>query len=1313
VLSDRRSAPAAALDPALVERRLQFARRLLQLKGERSVRQIANASDISRSTVSNLTNENLAKSGDVPGPDALMAFLLGCRLTDPADREPYLAEYDELYGSPPAVTTPAAAGGEAAGWEPSSAVASLREVHDEAVREIAYVLPQAPGRTAGVRLEDHLYVHRRIEEAVVRDVQAQFGAVIDGRGPRPRATAVLGEPGHGKSCLLWWLHRRFSTDAEVFLVPATAIDARAHSGFDPAWLLEALAEVAAHTSVVLLLDTADVLLHRRQDVAAFVALLERLAELGIPTVLASRVVEATLLEQQYRGNLSALLSKHVLGPYTEQEWPAAVDAYAAVFYRPPGAPPPRHGGVTPVEHLPADVERVRGEIAAAVARGLPMREVVVHPLSLRMLFEVSAPDSPATEVDVSDLHDRLWQVRVVEDRRAFADPVAEPATAVRDLSRVAGELGLAMISVGTFSIAYDRCVELIAARLHEPVEQVEEDLAELRRRDVIRIRVSSESTISFWHQTLAEHAAGRGMAAHGPAGLELLADRITAHPDDLLLAEVARHAFRARTDVAVLGLPDGTKHLAALLRHEDAFVRVTGLRLYAQQRGTGAVLAGDANFALERADTWEIIQFLDVLGSVRRSANDSWPADLAVVWKRARAAERLRLLTTLARLAYQQPGTVQEFLCRHRVLVDDDATPLDLSGVPSGRELSLMLRRFQYADPAAGQLRIEALWRAARAGRDGGYLRHLLAALDYLLAAGHNELDRFVAEVPDLIGALGQRNWSGGFEEIIEAASVAWSRSSAAALPAAFEDRARTWTGWFRVLDRGQLSPAERVRLRGQALWLRGCSHDDVDLALDTLLATRSATGWDRLARYVLVPLLGPGDEPGARAARSYCATHLTATTESLVQALTQRTRHRLPCTVIAACVPALEPAALLEKPWPVVITARAAAGGHREAQAALQRWLEDPDLRERAGPARAAQLRSELAKDVGNAPDLLDWLLRDARRSGDFSAITHLAQRGGSGIRRHADALGVLAAALVEEASIDGRATGYELLTRLVLDRHGPAFVTPSWLVDRIAAEENHRAFRKLAELSGARLLESRDPEAPDLLNRAAPALWSRVEAGDWFLEHQRWSETGDREHVLAGADAHRLLITLHAQFGPIGPVTWPRTRAEIERIAFEPIGAHLPPDDVAPSEWASRLAGLPHLTCRLTDAGRIGDALGLLDRAVTAIFESDPNPRAKWKNGHANRWRPFLRKVAIAERGNLHAHIHALAQRDEYLAQHLIEVSGQELVDIGGQLRELRLTELSASMSAYVRRTFVWAGRKSLGEAWPDLYAALHAKA
>lgn len=1291
--SDEHDLPA----PSLIDRRVQFTQRLNAAKKGRSFEQIARNAKISKSTAANLVNRKRAERGVVPTRDTVEQYLIGCRLTE-EERKPLLAAYDDLYPSAPTVTTPT---------RETAALAALRRVSDEAVQEIGFVLPQVPGRTAGVRLDDHLYVPRQVQNAVVRDIQAQLDTVARGSEARPRATAVLGEPGHGKSCLLWWLHRRFSADADVFLVPAAALNS-----LETAGLFDGLLEAASTRPVVLLLDTADALLHHRQDVPGFVQLLERLSELGIPTVLASRVVEAAVLEQEYRGNLGALLSKHVLGPYTEQEWSAAVDAYAAIYYRPPGTPGPRHGGVAPVDHLPVDAETVRREIAAAVARGLPLREVVIHPLSLRVLFEICAPNSPTTEVDVADLHDRLWQNRVVEDRRVYADgPEGAPAAAAQDLSQVAEELGLAMIRVGTFWIAHDRCVELIAARLRRPAQRVEADLVELRRRDVIRMRATGEGSVSFWHQTMAEHAAGRALAAYGPAGLELLAQRITAYPDDLLLAEVAGHAFRPRTDAAVLGVDDGTGHLAALLRHDDAFVRVTGLRLYARQLAAGMAVACDAHFALERADTWEILQFLDVLGAVRRTADDTWPADLAVVWNRTVIAERPRLLTTLARLAHQQPDAVRQFLRRHRVVLDDD-TPLDPAGVPSGRELSLVLRRLQHADPTAGQLRIETLWRAARANRDGGLLRHLLDALHDLLAAGHHELDAYIAEVPDLIGRLGQRKWTGGFEQIIEAASGAWSASSAARLPLAPQDRTQIWASWVRFLEGGTLAPADRARLRGHALRLRGHPDDDVREALDTLLATQLPASWDHLARYVLVPLLGPGDARGAQAARRYCATHLTATAEPLIQALTQRTRHRLPCDVIAACVPALEPVAWLKAPWPIVITARAATGGHPAARAALDQWLHDPgDLRDQVGADRAAQLRTEVAKDVGTATDMLDWLLRDARRDGEFSSIADLAQRGGPVFRDRADALGAFAAELIEDASVDCRAVGYQLLTGLVMQRHGPAFVTPSWLVGQIATEQNHRVFRKLAALAEATLLHTRQPSPPDQLNSAVAALRARIDDGDRFLAQGRWSATGDREHVLAGADAHRLLVVLHAMFAPIGPVSWRQTSAELHRLAFEPITAHRPPDDAPPAEWANRLASLPQLACRLTDSGHIADALDLMDRAIAVIFNSDPNPRAKWKNGHANSWRPFLRKLALSERDDLPARIHTLAARDEYLAQHLIEVGGQELVDISEQLKQLRLSELSPSMSSYVRRTAVWAGRKGLGETWPNLYALLHA--
>jgi len=1203
-----------------------------------------------------------------------------------------------------------------AGRDAAPALAALRAVSDKAVREIAYVLPPMPGHTAGVRLGDQLYVRRRIEGAVLRDVRARLAAVASGSGERPKATAILGDPGYGKSCLLWWLHRELGAGADVFLVPAAALTAREPAGLGQSRLLAGLEEAASSGPAVLLLDTADVLLHRSSDVATLVKLLSRLPGLGIPAVVASRTAEAALLEQEYRGGLDSLLDKHVLGAYSDEEWPAAVDAYAAVYHRRPGDPPPRLGGVTPVDHLPADAGRVRDEIAAAVARGLPMREVVVHPLSLRMLFEVYAPDSPAPEVDVSDLHDLLWRARVAEDRRAHADPAARAASpaAVRDLSLVAGELGLAMIREGTFSIACDTAARLIAARLRVSGEDAGADLGELTRRGVIRLRDSDGGTFSFWHQTMAEHAAGRAIAAHGAAGLGLLARRIVAYPDDLLLAEVARHAFQREAAADVLGPADGTGQLSELLAHDHPFIRVTGLRIYAQLRRVPAPVAQAARAALGRADTWEITQFLEVLGSVRRSAEDLWSAELSVVWHRDKPAERARLLYTLARLAHQQPGQVREFLREHRVLVKEGAGVLDLSGVPAGRELSIVLRRFQHSDPAHGQERIMALWEAARANRDGGFLRHLMGALRDLLADGHGELDGFAAELPELMDATGQRNWSGGLEPILEAASVAWAASSAARLPDAGDDAAGRWDELVRALEAGRLSAGDRIRLRGLALHLRGCSRDDVHEALDALLRVRSPAGQDQLARYLIQPLLEPGEELGARAARQYCATHLTVTRAPLVLALTQRTRLRLPCSVIAACVPEQGPDAWLEEPWPIELTARAAAGGHVGARRALQRWLDDPGpLRDRVGAERAVQLRTEVAKDVGEATSLLGWLLHDARRSGDFSAIGHLAQRGGSVIREHPGALGDLAVTLVQEVAPDGRDVGFQLLTRLVLDRRGPEVLTSSWLADRIVAEADHRVFRKLAGLAEAFLLGKPLPAGPFGLDRVIPVLQARIDDGDRFLSRRRWSETGDREHVLAGADAHRLLLTLHARFALIGPASWPRTRAEVTRLAFEPLEAHLPPDAVASSEWAARLAALPQLACRLAGDGRIGDALDLMNRVIDVISGADPNPRAKWKNGYASRWRPFLRQVAVSERNGLAERVRALAGQDEYFARHLIEVSGQELVDIGGQLQELRRAELAPSMRAYVRKTAEWAGRRGPGEAWPDLYDRLSALA
>src|SRR6185312_16108591 len=131
---------------------------------------------------------------------------------------------------------------------------------------------------------------------------------------------------------------------------------------------------------------------------------------------------------------------------------------------------------------------------------------------------------------------------------------------------------------------------------------------------------------------------------------ELLAQRILAYPDDLLLAEIARHAFQREAADDVLGLRHGTSHLCGLLAHDHHFIRLTALRIYAQLRHVPVPVSQAAREALNRAETWEITQFLDVLGSVRRSAEDLWPTELSGVWHRDQPAERARLLHTLARL---------------------------------------------------------------------------------------------------------------------------------------------------------------------------------------------------------------------------------------------------------------------------------------------------------------------------------------------------------------------------------------------------------------------------------------------------------------------------------------------------------------------------------------------------------------------------------------------------------------------------------------------------------------------------------------
>ncbi len=171
-------------------------------------------------------------------------------------------------------------------------------------------------------------------------------------------------------------------------LPATVVSGATH------------ARTRGRTPVVLL-DTADLLLHDDHHEMALLDLCEDLAAAGVRLVLTSRPEEANRLRTGF--------VRMSLGPYDDREIPHSIRGHAALYC--PDA-------------VPRDDEARVRRLVEPVARGLPVREVCGSPLQLRLLFELARDDRafPSAEIDATGLYRRYWDHRVRRGIRPWACP---------------------------------------------------------------------------------------------------------------------------------------------------------------------------------------------------------------------------------------------------------------------------------------------------------------------------------------------------------------------------------------------------------------------------------------------------------------------------------------------------------------------------------------------------------------------------------------------------------------------------------------------------------------------------------------------------------------------------------------------------------------------------------------------------------------------------------------------------------------------------------------------------------------------------
>lgn len=338
---------------------------------------------------------------------------------------------------------------------------------------------------------EQLYIHREAEAHL---------AASSGRS----LVALVGEAGHGKSSMLWSTYRALHESGEVcWLVRASSLSLDEHESASIRFASDLEAGVACVRDVggrpTILIDTVDTLLHESRNRDHLLLLLNRIADLGARIIVACRPVEFQLLPSSFE--------RIPLGPYSENELYAATRTH-------------EHAYAT--SHLPA---AAAPDIQEAVRWGTPLLPVVSRPLTLRMLFDLYAPETLPPEINTFQLFAKFWDQRVSTDSRP-GDPI--PAD-IQDLSNCAEASALALLGKGMPSAPIGAFPSLSVS---------DPDLVKLRARAVL---TGPTPSLEFFHQSFFEFAAGRAVVRSGL--LRQLVSRSVARPSDSFLWPIVEQAM--------------------------------------------------------------------------------------------------------------------------------------------------------------------------------------------------------------------------------------------------------------------------------------------------------------------------------------------------------------------------------------------------------------------------------------------------------------------------------------------------------------------------------------------------------------------------------------------------------------------------------------------------------------------------------------------------------------------------------------------------------------------------------------------------
>ncbi|MEU6843535.1 hypothetical protein ABZ930_16835 [Streptomyces sp. NPDC046716] len=1179
-------------------------------------------------------------------------------------------------------------------------LAKVRRLSAQAVEDAGLLMTPNSRFPRGISLSD-LHVPRGLE------------AVVLGRVPDRCAQLVVAEPGYGKTTVLWSLFHRLveQEGTEPLFVKASFLldalrpeDERSATALTVAEITEALNRCATEATPVLLVDTLDLLMHSPEGAALVARLIDAARHHAVSVVMCCRPGEAELLpfadtdETEVDARDLFLRPPLRLGTYSSDERATAVASHSRIY-----CPRAVHG--------PDAARQLELRIMGAVYQDLPLREVCDNPLTLRMLFDVYAPDPPVRDIDVASLYDQVRRQRVEQDNRAGHGDASRPERAARNLRGIAQALARYMLATNELEIdlpvAGHHLEELLPGRTWDDIT---DELDELERRGVVST-IAGTTRVRFFHQTFFEYMAADWLRTAGRA--QELVDRVLEHPTDLVLAAVAGQLVPREA-------PGRADRLLLPLLNDDRTASLA-LELYAQLRTLGEA-APTARDRLRNLPADPVKRFLTVLPGIRHSRPDRWVADLTAVWERGEQpdadgrAVRIQLLESLCRLLRQHPAAAVELLdslsCIPWLLTWNSRT------LRSHDHLYLRLLRAAFRDDLDWTLeQMKSFWLLFCGDRTPSGLADLmraaaeeaarieeaaLATRARRLAATHFE-DLLDGSAEDLLGLE--------LDAVEAALGALWAVSKTTA-PAS--DRLRLA---LEAVSGGLSRPTDRAKLYGSGLLATHLDEPAAEQVVRALFALDEPGAQTAALDMVVVPTLvdvgrgehgdRPRDSPFVRLIETSCAEALRLLPAPAYRDR-RRTRPRLFLEAVWRARPA--PGTLLrilpDAPREVWLDADGlaklavpgAAAGHPQAEGALHAWATDRAAHDACATQRQAPatFATDFVEHVGAHPGLLVHPVEEALLTSSTNLLVTVLDSATSPeaaavLAPYEKRLRVLARTLTTSHP-NHRRQGYRLL-RAMTETAGWQPPDSGVLADelrtgaaplRIAVLELIRT----AVLSGRWDHPDLAPLLPVLIDRAAPAADHTPPA------------PADRN---VAAMARHVWTTAVCRLTPVED----HRRVEAAYTALLP--------SILPSSPADG----PLVTEDIRELGRLiermaphdpGAAARLLLTVSEALHAYDPRA-LKPKREIANRWSVPLR-VLLAHLGGTGRKdlVLGLVTQDVALARRTVEVFAQlqesSVAEPPAWFRELaHLPGLSPTLRQSVGNRLRMHARTRCGGPWPEL--------